>query len=94
MLVGLYPVVVSCKENSFALAVVLWLNNKSFRLPIVELFFKQFNICGEHPSLREKFELGGEVFLHREQVSGQQILPGHSVHTWEVVCALIGLHPL
>jgi hypothetical protein len=70
MFIGLYPVVVSCEENSFALAVVFRFYNESLSFSIVKLIFKLFYVGGQHPSLRKESELCWEVFLHGEQVFG------------------------
>jgi len=70
MFIGLYPVVISCEENAFALAVVFRFYNESFSFSIVKLIFKLFYVGGQHPSLRKEFEFCWEILLHGEQVFG------------------------
>lgn len=92
VLLGIDPFVVSREEDTFALALVLWLNYKSFCFPFVKLLSKLFHISWQNPGPWKKLVVVWKVFLHRQQVFGKEVLTGHRIHAWKVVGPLIRLH--
>lgn len=53
---------------------------------------KLFKIVGKHERLREKIEIGRELFLHAHEVLSQHILLGEVVNARDMVASLPGRH--
>ena len=70
-----------------------WFNNKG--LIIFFLIKLESEICHfmwKDPGLREKIVFLTKHFEHSHQVSAKIIFPSQSLHTWVMICSLIGLH--
>lgn len=92
MLILLNPIMVSCKEDTFALTGVFRFNDKRFGFALIKLLLERFQITWQQPCFREELIVSRKVFLHRQQIFCKQILPGHRLHGWKVIDSLIWLH--
>lgn len=64
VLARLKPFPVPSQEDSLALTSRLWFNNKSLRLPIVELLFERLYILWEEKSIWKEAKVFWKVLLH------------------------------
>ena len=92
VLAGLKPVEISGQEDSFSLATGLRLDYECLCFPVIELLFKEFDVCRQKPCLREEIVIFSKVVLHGDQVFCQQILSGQRVHARKMICPLIAFH--
>lgn len=66
MLILLNPIMVSCKENTFALTGVFGFNDKRFGFALIKLLLERFQITWQQPSFREELIVFRKVLLHRQ----------------------------
>ena len=92
MLILLNPIMVSCKENTFALTGIFRFNDKRFGFALIKLLLERFQITWQQPCFWEELIVFRKVLLHRQQIFSKQILPGHRLHGWKVVNSLVWLH--
>ena len=92
VLTSLKPIKISGQEDSFSLATGFGLYYECLRFPVIELFFKRFDVCWQEPCLREEIVVFSKVILHGDQILCQQILSCQCVHSRKMICPLITFH--
>ena len=81
------------QKNPTALARSFRFGNERFSAFVCfELLPEVTRLSGQEPCLREKLIFIRESFRHACQVPSEVVFPRQSIHAWEVIDPLVGLH--
>lgn len=86
------PVAITRQKYSLALRHRFRFYYKRFCAFVVELLFKALRISWQNPCFRKEIVQFGHSFLHRCQISREQILSCQDIASWHVISSLIWFH--
>ena len=85
---------ISGKEDPVALRGGFRFDNKGLGSSLIELSSERWVLLRKKPGLWVKRVFVGELFSHSVEISSELVFSRDSVHCWEMVNPLVGLHSL